>query len=128
MTRADKRKSLGVKSAKHAEVDKTVIKRRYQRVGHRLRKPGQETFMSRGIDLDIIAVIREFGDNIRELLRAFRRLVRVCGDELVIQANVIRNTKNKSNALSPGTPVRNVMREAALSGIEVDRRDPLTQL
>ena len=115
----------GIDGAEHVEIEKTVVERRDQGVGHRMSKPHQVAVGRGRIDHHEIVAMLDGGNGFRKA-REFRRLVlldvRARGPDDVM---VGRQRQLDARALRPGAPVLDVMREALLAAVEVDAGDAL---
>ena len=64
----------GIDGSQHVEIEETVIDRRHQRIGHRMREPHRIAVVAGRIDHNEIKGVLDRTDGIRELLE-FRILV-----------------------------------------------------
>src|SRR5665213_1484990 len=120
-------KGLGIDCTKHIEVNKTVIERCNQSVSQRMSQPHQIIVVAGGIDDDQAVGTSQCINCASQSLPA---------DGLILEADIIGAAKTKmignikvaGDAVGPGSPVLDVMREASLSRIEVNCGDTLARL
>jgi len=128
MALTDHRECRRIDMAEHVEVDKAVVERRDQRVGHGMGKAREIAVGSRRVDHDKVVGILDRGDRLRKT-RKFDRLVFVELERRPVRdAKMHRDCQAEARALGPGAPVVDVVREALLPGVEIDRRHPLADI
>ena len=115
----------GIDGSQHVEIEETVIDRRHQRVGHRMRQPHQIAVVAGRIDHDEIESTLNRADGIRKLLE-FR--VFVVGDLhglAELDAAMHRKFKAEPGAARPRAAVVDVAGKALLAAVEIDGGDAL---
>ena len=125
---AGDREGHRIDRAEHVEIDKAVVKRRDQRIGHRMREPHEIAVVTRRIDNDEIMGVFDRVDRGGEIVELRRFVVR---DQRAVGARYAvmrRQFEIEPGMLRPGLTVFDVMGEALLARVEVDRGDPLASL
>ena len=114
-----------IDGAQHVEIDKAVVERRDQRIGHRVRQPHQIAVVAGRIDDDEIMGVLDRVDGGGEVVELGRLVV---GDERAIRARdaiMRRHFELEAGVLGPGAAVVDVVREALLARVEIDGGDAL---
>ena len=123
------REARRIDRAEHVEIDEAVVERRDQRVGHRMREPHEVGVGARRInDDEIMGVL----DRARPPRRRRRipplRSRRGAGRRRVRRNNARGASSLSARARRPVAAIVDVVGEAALAGIEIDRGDALAGL
>ncbi len=119
---------LRIDGAEYIEVEKAVIDRRHQRVGHRVRETHQIAVGAGRIDDDEVERTLN-GTHSRRELREFRRLVlghHHAGAEF--DTAVMRQFEIEAGAARPGSTVGDVAAETLLPAVQIDGGDTLACL
>jgi hypothetical protein len=118
----------GIDATEHVEIEETVIQRRHQRIGHRMRKPHQVGVVAGRIDHDEIVAVLDLVDRGREASEL--------GGFILVDANalaaryavVIGHFKHDASALRAVATILDIVREGLLPAVEIDGGDALPGL
>jgi hypothetical protein len=128
VARAGDLEGRGIDIAQHVEVEKAVVQRRHQRVGHRVRETHQVGVVPRRVHHDEIMGVLDRVDRARETAE-LGGLVLVDPDAFRARDRVVlRHLERETGAPDVVAAVLDVAGEGLLPAVEVDRRHALPGL
>ena len=114
--------------AEHVEIQKAVVDRRHQRVGHRMRQTHQIAVGPRRIDDDEIECPLHRADGVHELKKLRRFIVGDLHGVAKLDAAMHRKFEVEPGTARPGAAIGDVAGKTLLAAIEVDGCDALAGL